>query len=152
MRHGKAEPKKPGLSDFDRELTDEGRKDVEAVAKLIPVLPEVIYTSPLKRAVQTASIVSKVMGGVGVREAWLLEPEEASLSGLRDLSAGVGSTLFVGHAPSVNELASALIGGGRIKMPAGSAVGIEASEIDLGGGTLKFFVTPEVARKAWKII
>lgn len=151
MRHGKAVPKKPGMSDFERTLTDEGKEDVELVANLFPKKPDIVFSSPLKRAVETAGIVAEVAGGTPVKESWVLEPEQASLTSLRELEVTKYEVaVVIGHAPSVEEIASVLIGGGRIKMPAGSAVGIETCEIDLGAGTLKFFITPEIARKAFK--
>ena len=146
MRHGKAFPKKPGTSDFDRNLTPAGRTDVTLVARLIPVKPSVIYTSPFKRAVETAKEVARVMGDIDIKVEWSLEPERASLTSLRDLQILKHKVaLIVGHAPSLDNIASTLIGGCRIKMPAGSALGIELDEIDYGKGLLKFFITPEVA-------
>jgi phosphohistidine phosphatase len=151
MRHGKAEPKKSSLSDFDRRLTDVGKEDVALVARLLPVKPEIIFTSPLKRAVETAEIASRELGGVEVKVAWELEPERASLSSLRELNVlNYSSVLLVGHAPSLEELASTIIGGGRIKMPSASVAGIELSDVDLGRGVLKFLITPEIARKTLK--
>ncbi len=148
MRHGKAEPKKPGMGDSERRLTEAGREDVALVARLIPVKPEIVFTSPFKRAVETAEIVSRELGGVEVRVVWELEPERASLSSLRELNLlECSSALLVGHAPSLEELTSTLIGGGRVKMSSGAAAGVELSDLDLGKGVLKFLITPEIARK-----
>jgi len=149
MRHGRAEPKKPGKSDFERELTDAGRLEVSLVARLFPIKPSIIFTSPLKRAVQTAEEISRSLGGTEVKIDWSLEPERASISSLRRLDLlKYGSAVVVGHAPSIEEIASSLIGGCRIKMPAGSALGLELDDLDLGMGLLKFFITPEVASRA----
>ncbi len=149
MRHGKAEPKKSGISDFERELTEVSRLEVSLVAKLFPVKPSVIFTSPLKRAVQTAEEVSRVLEGVEIKVDWRLEPERASLSSLRDLDIlSYSSAVVIGHAPSIEEIASSLIGGCRIKIIAGSALGLELDDIDLGKGLLKFFITPEIASRA----
>jgi len=117
MRHGKAEPKKPGMADGERRLTPEGREDVKLVAKALPFKPSVIYHSPLRRAAETAEILSKELG-VGAREAYALEPEQASLSSLRELNPPDRAVL-VGHAPSLPDIVSTLIGGGRVKLRAG---------------------------------
>lgn len=149
MRHGRSEPKKPGKSDFERELTDAGRLEVSLVARLFPIKPSIIFTSPLKRATQTAEEISRALGGAELRVNWALEPERASISSLRELNLlKYSSAVIVGHAPSIEEIASSLIGGCRIKMPAGSALGLEIDELDLGRGLLKFFITPEVASRA----
>ena len=149
MRHGRAEPKRAGLSDFERGLTELGRLEVSLVTRLFPVKPLVIFTSPLRRAVETAEEVSRTLSGVEVRRDWGLEPERASLSSLREMNLmSYESAVIVGHAPSIEDIASTLIGGCRVKMPAGSALGLEVSSIDLGQGILKFFITPEVASRA----
>ncbi len=144
MRHGEAEEKKPGISDEERHLTDKGREDVQLVAKLIPVKPEAVYSSPLVRAVETAEIVA------ATHEATLkvvdeLHPKLISLEAIAKLGIK-GNAVLVGHAPSINKVISELIGGGLIKLKAGAVAGVEVSEIKKGGGVLRFIITPEVAR------
>ncbi len=143
MRHGKAEEKKPGMRDEDRKLTSEGRRDVEAIARLIPDRPEVIYTSPLVRARETAEIVASVHGTrvVVVEE---LSPNKASLEALRNLEI-VDKTLFIGHAPSIEKIVSELIGGGKVKIKAGGLAVVEAEALEKGKGTLTLLLTPTVA-------
>ncbi len=148
IRHGKAEPKKPGMPDSERALTEEGKKDVTLLASTIPPTPDVIFTSPYKRAVETAQIIAKEFGGVLVKVDWRLEPEAASVDSLREMSLYKYSTVFIaGHAPSLDEIGRYLIGGGNFRLPAGGALGIEIKELDYGKGLLKFLVTPDVARK-----
>lgn len=64
IRHGEAESGGMGMSDFDRQLTPHGRKVMkkaaEAWMRIIPT-PEMIISSPLIRAKQTAEIVHAVM-------------------------------------------------------------------------------------------
>lgn len=65
VRHGAAEDKKQGQRDFDRELTEEGKKKMSAAAKgwknIIPDF-DTLVSSPLVRALETAEIVRKVYG------------------------------------------------------------------------------------------
>ncbi len=143
MRHGKAEPKKPGVADAERRLTDEGRRGVEAVAKLIPFKPSIIFHSPLVRARETAEIIARVTGAQ-VREARELEPEVASLSSIRDLNPP-DKAVLVGHAPSLNEIVSALIGGGRIKIRAGGMAVLSVEDLDLGKAVLLALIPPDIA-------
>jgi phosphohistidine phosphatase len=60
IRHGIAEDKQPDIKDEERSLTKEGRQKTEKVAQKIKKLGlqfEVIVTSPLVRARQTAEIL-----------------------------------------------------------------------------------------------
>ena len=68
LRHGKTQPNLDGLmcgGGWDVPLCDEGRAQAERVARVIcPTLlptPKIIFTSPMIRAVQTASYVFDVL-------------------------------------------------------------------------------------------
>jgi len=147
MRHGRAEEKKPGMSDEERHLTSEGREDVMLVSKLLPVRPSIVYSSPLVRAIETAEIVA------GTHEATIkivdeLRPELTSLESIAKLKPQ-DLALFVGHAPSIERVISELIGGGNVKLKAGAVAGVELSELDRGKGVLRFIITPDIARKCF---
>ena len=144
MRHGRAVPASVAGSDEDRWLTGEGRNDVAAAAKLIPFMPRVIYTSPLRRARETAEIVSRIRGGE-VRVVEQLSPGMASCEALEDLEPGP-ETVFIGHAPSIELIVSRLIGGGAVRIEAGGYALVEAEELSRGQGELVELVTPRVAR------
>ena len=66
VRHGAAEPRSEWAGDdFDRPLTADGRQLVAEVAAAIwgrGPLPDVIVTSPLVRARQTAVILAECLG------------------------------------------------------------------------------------------
>ncbi len=143
MRHGEAVPASVAGSDEDRWLTEEGRNDVAAMAKLIPFMPRVIYTSPLRRARETAEIVSRIRGGE-VRVVEQLSPGTASCEALEELGPEP-ETVFVGHAPSIELIVSCIIGGGAIKIKAGGYALVEAEELARGQGELLELVTPRVA-------
>ncbi|MDH7571187.1 MAG: histidine phosphatase family protein, partial [Armatimonadota bacterium] len=66
LRHGAAADADParGLTDALRPLTDAGRRGVESIAVALRgagVRPEVVFSSPCIRAVQTAEIVARVL-------------------------------------------------------------------------------------------
>src|SRR6185436_7907143 len=66
LRHGIAEPATGGMSDFDRQLTDEGRAELDAIARgllRLKVHPDRNLSSPLIRARQTAEAVAPVLDG-----------------------------------------------------------------------------------------
>ena len=144
MRHGKAEEKKPGMKDENRRLTDEGRQDVEFIARALPVKPSVVYSSPLTRARETAEIIARLYG-VDLKIVDELTPSKASLDSIRKLEL-VDNTLLVGHAPSIENIVSEIIGGGNVKLKAGAVAGVELEEVGRGKGKLVFLITPQIAR------
>ncbi len=148
MRHGKAEPKRPGLKDEERKLTDEGRRDVELVAKILPNKPSKILCSPMVRARETAEIVAEIYG-IKYEIVQELLPENVSLDSLKNLISEE-NILLIGHAPSIEEFVSELIGGGKVKLKAGAVAGLDVEEFKRGGAKLIYLVTPQVARKLVK--
>ncbi len=143
-RHGKAEERKPGQSDEERRLTEEGRKGVEAVARLLPVTPSIIYVSPLRRAVETGEIFARILG-VEMKIVDELRPEVCSFDSLRRYVAD--RVMFVGHAPSIENVVSELVGG-RIKLKSGAVAIVELEKYERGTGVLTALITPDVATRA----
>ncbi len=144
MRHGKAEP--PGEKpDEERSLTEEGRRDVEAVARLIPFKPSAILCSPLRRAVETASIISMVHR-VPYRIEEGLSPGIFSVEALQQINPP-DQAVLVGHAPSIERVTSALVGGGFLKIGAGGMAIIELENLERSGGRLVLLIQPELAIK-----
>ncbi len=143
FRHGRAVSKEEAGSDEARWLTPRGRCEVEAVARLLPVKPPVIYTSPLRRARETAEIIAGVHGSrVEVVDGLAPGADLGVVKSLR-LEDGV---VLVGHNPDFEEMLEALTGG-RVKLSAGAAAGVEVDE-NLGEGRLVFLVPPVVATRA----
>ena len=158
MRHGIAtEPSAgPAKNDAQRPLTEEGRSETRLVStglKRLGVKPDLILASPLVRAYQTAEIVAEVLGASGslhVCEA--LAPGGAAqelYKSLRDYQSA-DDVFLVGHEPDMSELAVTLLWAGpELDMPFKKA-GI--CLIDISGippnapGTLRWFVTPKIAR------
>jgi len=142
FRHGRAVSKEEAGSDENRWLTPRGRCEVEAVARLLPVKPLVVYTSPLRRARETASIISSIHGSE-VRVLERLAPG-ADLGVLKEVEL-VDGVVLVGHNPDLEEMVEALTGG-RVKLSAGAAAGVDVDE-SLASGTLVFLVPPAVATR-----
>ena len=115
------------------------------MARALPWKPSKIYTSPLLRAVETAKIIASIHG-VDVVVTDYLRPGQISVENLLKLGV-VDSAVLVGHAPSIESLVSELIGGGNIKLKAGSAVGIELTNICRGCGALIFILIPDALHK-----
>lgn len=142
FRHGEAEERRPGIPDEERRLTEKGRKDIEAVAKILPWKPSRVYTSPLIRAIETAKIVSKIYN-VEVVVTHILKPEITSIESIKSLNL-VDGVVLVGHSPSIEVLISSLIGGGSIKLKTGAVAGIELDGVCIGCGHLVFLIIPDI--------
>jgi phosphohistidine phosphatase len=125
LRHGVAADRTPGgfASDADRLLTDRGREKsrLEAIGmRGLGLSFDLILTSPLLRARQTAQIVAQAYGleneilitqalapGSGFDEK--LDAEAPIVRELNDHQ--FDSALLVGHEPDLSELASLLLTG-----------------------------------------
>jgi len=154
MRHGRAEGRRPGLRDEDRRLTPEGRRGVEAVARLLPLdEPPLILYSPLRRAVETAEIVARVTGGEARLEP-RLHPGDFGVEALQEILGehwGGRPLVLVGHNPSMEEAVAGLVGG-AVALEPGAAAVVEAAAPGPGGGELVALITPTAALRcpAWR--
>jgi phosphohistidine phosphatase len=113
IRHAVAEDRDAfavtGQPDAQRPLTDEGRKKMKAAVRglkdIVPKL-DVLATSPLLRAAQTAEIVSQAYGRLETRRVDELSPErrpDELLGWLRSHQLG-DTVAIVGHEPHLGFL------------------------------------------------
>lgn len=145
LRHGKADWPNWDRPDDERPLTEEGKKEVAAVAKLLARLEiaPVILTSPLPRASQTAEIAAKCLK-VKVRVEPLLRPGfDAARLGklLKDFSGK--SLMLVGHEPDFTRTIFQLTRA-NTKM---SKAGVALIDLETGPmtGVLRWLVPPKFA-------
>ena len=149
LRHGEADW--PGWTkpDDERPLTDFGKKEVRQVAKFLDrlnVKPDLIVSSPLPRALQTAEVAAEQLK-TKLRQDEALEPG----FGISELSTLLKRhhskvLMLVGHEPDFSSVISALTGG-FIKM---SKAGIALVDLDpeTEKGRLLWLFPPKFARKA----
>ena len=112
LRHGDA-IQTASLKDNERPLSGFGRKQATIVGKFLRksvVQIDVIISSPLVRAVETADIVRKTLG-VGKFETTEYLVPGTRKTQLFDLlnSMQVGSVLLVGHEPHLSQTISVLL-------------------------------------------
>jgi phosphohistidine phosphatase len=153
FRHGIAEDGKPGSSDADRELTDEGRKKVAEVVKAARkagVEPSLIISSPYKRAAQTAAIAATGFDySSGVLHTNTLVPHgspEKVWSELRDHKDETAIVL-AGHEPLMSELVAYLLASPalRIDMKKAAMVRIDVPATGAAPhGTLRWMIYPKL--------
>src|SRR5260370_5699869 len=116
VRHATAEAQGAG-GDAERELTPKGRLRMAEAAKGLrdlKVVPEIILTSPIRRAKETATILAEELGGIRLEEMAELG---AGFSGPADVLAALApyqslkEVILVGHQPGLGELASFMLTG-----------------------------------------
>ena len=149
LRHGEADW--PGWTnpDDERPLTDFGKKEVRQVAKFLnrlKVKPDLIVTSPLPRALQTAEVAAEQLK-TKLRQDEALEPG-FGISELRTVLKRHRSKvlMLVGHEPDFSSVISALTGA-SLKL---SKAGVALVDIDPEAqeGRLLWLFPPKFARKA----
>ena len=146
MRHGRAVPAEEAGGDENRWLTEEGRREAEAVARILPKGLSRVYTSPLRRARETAEIVARVLG-VGVVVVDELAPGKPRCRG-RLVELVQPGSVIVGHNPDLEELLCCLIGGGNVHLSPAAAAVVEAQGLRRGAGRLVELITPRAALAA----
>ena len=163
IRHGLAGDREEfaftGRPDSERPLTKEGRvKMKRAAAGLAKIVPELdlIATSPLVRAVQSAEVVADAFGGMDLTIVDELSPEHAPddlLPWLRSHDPGT-AVAAVGHDPHVGFLVGWLLTGRHesfVELKKGGAVLLEFDDPPApGGATLLWAVPPGHLRKLRK--
>ncbi len=150
IRHSIAENITMDKKDFDRELTEEGKfvikKTSEAWKNYIGNV-DVVLTSPLKRAMQTAEIISTNLQdkqnlikdnnlGTGSRTADLIDILN---------SLDYKNVVVVGHQPDLSEHINNFCGTGSFNLafPPASLAKIEFDNtIKYGRGRLIYFIPP----------
>lgn len=151
LRHGIAvEADAWAGSDFERPLTRDGHARMEREAKALEELSlqfDVIVTSPLLRAKQTAEIVAVRLD---LREKLVEDPRldtgftfERLAAILRDQSAA-DAILLVGHEPSMSATIGRAIGGASIELKKAALAGIEFTDVNSARGTLFSLIPPRV--------
>jgi phosphohistidine phosphatase len=158
IRHGVAEERSPTGDDAARRLTAEGRTKMRAVARGLRALGarfDVLLTSPLPRAAETARIVSEVYGNrPPPREFPGLAPGVGAAETARLLRAAARSprVAIVGHEPGLSSLASLLLTGSPdgvpIRLKKGGVIVLDVSGFGpRAGGTLRALFTPRALRR-----
>ncbi len=159
IRHGVAEDRGDAWpDDAKRPLTEEGmarmRKAVRGLSRL-GVTIDVILTSPLVRARQTAEIVA---AGLALRPSIVtvdaLTPTGTFAALAVDLEkhARKAGIALVGHEPNIGEIAARLIGSRHpIEFKKGAVCRIDVDQLPpQGPGDLRWFLPPSALRSIQK--
>ncbi|MDE0836810.1 MAG: histidine phosphatase family protein [Akkermansiaceae bacterium] len=132
LRHGHAEDHPADGTDFSRALVEKGIEQAHNAARVLEAadfLPEIVLSSPVLRARQTAEEFTQAAGLPGpVMQSWLscgMSPGAAlsELAGFPDF----GRILIVGHEPDFSQFVQQAIGsaGGTVEIRKGSLTCLE---------------------------
>jgi phosphohistidine phosphatase len=116
LRHGIAEDARAGESDATRALTSDGRRKLRQVLKAVAeakVKPTLLWSSELKRAIQTAEIAKAVLGYQGeILRTKALAPTADVEQVWEEIRVHWDETslMLAGHNPQFDQLAPYLLG------------------------------------------
>ncbi|NLX66082.1 MAG: hypothetical protein GXZ19_04815 [Bacteroidales bacterium] len=154
LRHGKAEQGTMTKDDYDRLLTEYGKKNVSDMGDFILTKwgsPDLILSSSARRAYDTALLAAQRLGypqeEIRTERDLYFAPSRWIVRRISQLGDEVNRCLYVGHNPSVTELINEL--GVRLdNLPTASAACFEFhvdswAEISTGRATFLWLKLPK---------
>lgn len=152
LRHGDAGDPRP-QDDDARELSDKGRKRLRNAAGLwrrLRVAPEMVISSPLPRALQTAELLVE---GLALEREVTVDDRLRPGASWPDLAAvmadhgPVEQLALVGHDPDLSDALAELSGAARIGLRKGAMACLEFDgEPRPGTGRLRWLLDPDLYR------
>jgi phosphohistidine phosphatase len=148
LRHGKAGSPTRG-NDDERELTAAGIEALQRAAPLwrrVNLRPDVVLSSPLARARQTAELVTEAIGGeVLVDDRLRPGANWGDLAQAMSAHPDARRVLFVGHEPDLSSAVAQLTGAASVRMRKGGLACLEFYGIpEPGGGELAWLLDPDL--------
>lgn len=155
IRHAKSSWDDPLLTDFDRPLNKRGKKDAPRMAKRFKerdITPDLLYTSPARRARKTCAAFSEILG---IRESAIRTEhrlyhadEDTLLDVVQGISDKHDTILIFGHNPGFTGFANMLTEETIVNIPTTGIVYItfpakKWKDIAPGKGKLRFFDFPK---------
>ncbi|MFC1814221.1 histidine phosphatase family protein [Thermodesulfobacteriota bacterium] len=116
VRHAKSSWKDPSLNDFDRPLNKRGKRNAPFMGQKLKegnISPDLILSSPAKRARKTASVIAKTIGYP--KKKIVLNPNMYHCSGwylfemMRNQDDKNDAIMIFGHNPGFNDFADLLL-------------------------------------------
>ena len=157
IRHAKSSWEDPNQDDFDRSLNDRGKRDAPRMGKRLKekdIRPDLILTSPAKRAFSTAKRIAKVLkydkDGIKADKRLYHADEEVILSLVQGLKDKHNIVMVFGHNPGLTDFVNSFQSG-ELDIDNVPTCGVVAFELDIdswknaawGKGKIKFFDYPK---------
>jgi phosphohistidine phosphatase len=152
LRHGKAgqgDPSDP--TDDARELTETGITELRAAAPLwrrLNLRPDVVLSSPLPRARQTADVL---VSSVGAKQKPINDDRLRPGAEWSDMARALADhrdarrVMFVGHEPDLSQAVSLLTGARAVRLRKGGLACVEFPGIpEPGTGELAWLLDPDL--------
>lgn len=155
LRHAKSDRFAAVAGDHERPLNKRGRSSARRIGSTLSRIhqePGKVLTSSAVRARTTAELAIEAGGWscpVSATRALYLSSPDSVLGQIVEQDDRWESLLVVGHEPTGSDLASRLIGGGRIEIPTAALLRIDFdaerwSEVGYGEGGLVWMLTPRL--------
>lgn len=149
IRHGVANSNQP-----DPSLSTQGREDIELLIQNIMNVefkkPEIVFTSPLRRALETADIITKPLKINSTVVEWL-KPGHQPSKIFEELNPYSNQNIMlVGHQPTLGWLLSSLVWGlppKDLSIPPGSLAHLKLQSWQFGEAKIEWIVDPEYFRR-----
>lgn len=152
LRHGSAEDTPAGGTDAGRRLTQEGRDQLRRVlerARVMRIVPSIILSSPLVRAVETAELAAKALGSAArviLTDALLPSASPVQVWGQIRRRSNETQILLAGHEPLLSRVAAHLLGVVALRLEMRKAMLVRIDMDDFAAephGILKWVLPPE---------
>jgi len=153
LRHAEAGAHAGGPDDDTRDLTPAASAALRAAATVwrrLNLRPDVVISSPLARARQTAELL---VAGLGLSAAPIIDERLRPGARWPDLARAMAAhpaarrVLFVGHEPDLSEAIRTLTGAGAIRLRKGGLACVEFPGIpEPGAGELAWLIDPDLYR------
>jgi phosphohistidine phosphatase len=158
IRHAKSSWDHPGMSDFDRPLNERGKRDAPRMGKRLKekdIHPNLILSSPAKRAYSTSKRIAGVLGypleNIKTDRSLYHADEDDILYAIRHVNDKHNSVVMFGHNPGLTDFVNALGRDGENFIDNIPTCGIVAFKFDVpswkdvgfGNGSFLFFDFPK---------
>ena len=155
LRHGKSDWSAAYGSDHERPLKKRGRNAARDIGRFLSrteQAPDLVLTSSAVRARTTAEIAAEAGSwdaALEVEDGFYHGSAETVLERVRQVDAGVGALLIVGHQPTWSELVAELTGGAAPAFPTAALARVDFAVADWSGigpaaGVLTWLITPRL--------
>jgi len=114
LRHAKAEPRSLGVDDFDRGLTERGRRDAALMGKVMAregLVPDLALVSPARRTEETWRLAAEPFPAAREKliDALYDAPSAVIRASIGEASGEAEALIVVGHNPGLHEVAVQLM-------------------------------------------
>jgi phosphohistidine phosphatase len=115
VRHAKSSWENTDLADFDRPLNERGKIDAQRMGKRLKekeIVPDIILSSPAKRALSTAKRIANAIGydkeKIKTDRSLYHADEDELLNAIRSVNDKLDCIAIFGHNPGLTDFANSM--------------------------------------------